>query len=338
MKKVVSILLALAAALMCLVSSASAAEEVRVTIWDGNSALKKGKVYTITENTAVTRSVIVPASTTIIVKNGAALTISAEYTFTLKGNLKINPQGKVRLYGTLKSAAGSAINLYGSLNTATGSVINLCGTLNIYKDGKITGHGEINPSTFHNIENNGSIGKGVTVNTPPIRTENGITYVGDVLLVNKDYSVPSTYAPGLNYELQQAFNRMKKKAAAEGIDLEIISGYRSYDKQKSVYNYWVSLYGKEEADRISATPGNSEHQTGLAIDINNLEEDFADTPAGKWLAKNAYKYGFILRYPKGKESITGYAYEPWHFRYVGTELAKQIYDSGLTLEEFLGVA
>ena len=336
MKKVVSILLALAMALTCLCGSAFAAKEGKVTIWDGVFPLQKGKIYIINQNTVLSRDVVIPVSSTLIIKNNATLKIPAEHSVTVKGTLKINPKGRIWLFGTLNGTEKSAINVYGSINTAKGTEINICGKLNVYKSGKIVGHGEINPSTFLGITNGGKIS--VDINKPKPREVNGITYVGEVQLVNKEYSVPSTYAPGLNSELEAAFNKMKKAAAADGIDLKIISGFRSYDKQKSVHDYWVSLYGEKAANMISATPGNSEHQTGLAIDINDLVESFADTPAGRWLAKNAVDYGFILRYPKEKSDITGYSYEPWHFRYVGTELAKMIDDSGLTLEEFLGVA
>ena len=100
----------------------------------------------------------------------------------------------------------------------------------------------------------------------------------------------------------------------------------------------MNLYGKEQAERVSARPGYSEHQLGLAIDVNSCYYDFADTAEAKWLAKNCCKYGFILRYPSyASEKITGYAYEPWHIRYLGKELAKKVFDSGLTLEEYLGI-
>ena len=232
MKKVVSILLALAMALTCLCGSAFAAKEGKVTIWDGVFPLQKGKIYIINQNTVLSRDVVIPVSSTLIIKNNATLKIPAEHSVTVKGTLKINPKGRIWLFGTLSGTEKSAINVYGSINTATGTEINICGKLNVYKSGKIVGHGEINPSTFLGITNGGKI----------------------------------------------------------------------------------------------------------TVDINDLVESFADTPAGRWLAKNAVDYGFILRYPKGKSDITGYSYEPWHFRYVGTELAKMIDDSGLTLEEFLGVA
>ena len=157
-------------------------------------------------------------------------------------------------------------------------------------------------------------------------------------LVTKRHWVDGNYAPGaLAPELLEAFKRMQGAAAKEGIDLEIISGYRSYELQKSVFAEWTHLDGLEETEGLSARKGQSEHQTGLAIDINELGESFADTEAGRWLAQHAWEYGFILRFPKGQEGITGYTFEPWHYRYVGLEHSKYFGpNSSLTLEEYLG--
>ena len=118
-------------------------------------------------------------------------------------------------------------------------------------------------------------------------------------------------------------------------ELYISSGFRSYTLQKSLYERYCARDGKAAADRYSARPGNSEHQTGYAIDLNTITYSFANTTEGKWIAANCYKYGFILRYPKEKEDVTGIVYEPWHWRYVGVEYAKKIKDSGLCLEEYL---
>ena len=117
----------------------------------------------------------------------------------------------------------------------------------------------------------------------------------------------------------------------------MISGYRSYDYQAQLYNGYVARDGKEAADRYSAQPGKSEHQTGLAFDVGSIDNNYGETAAGRWLAAHCADYGFILRYPPGKEHITGYMYEPWHIRYVGASTARAIMSSGLTLEEYLGV-
>ena len=132
---------------------------------------------------------------------------------------------------------------------------------------------------------------------------------------------------------------MQSDAASEGITLNVISGYRSYSNQQGTYQYWVSQYGRSKADTVSARPGHSEHQSGLAADINDLGQGWANTTEGKWLNNNCYKYGFIIRYPKGKEGITGYIFEPWHIRYVGNDLASKLYNGGdwITLEEYFGI-
>lgn len=169
--------------------------------------------------------------------------------------------------------------------------------------------------------------------------QNGATYIDGVLIANKTYSLPSTYGNGLTKETEIAFNQMKEQARKDGINLTVVSGFRSYASQKSIYNNYVSRDGREKADRYSARAGHSEHQTGLALDINSLSTDFEYTKEGKWLSAHASEFGFILRYPKNKESITGYMYEPWHFRYVRIDLAKKLYNNGdwMTLEEYFGI-
>jgi D-alanyl-D-alanine carboxypeptidase len=135
-------------------------------------------------------------------------------------------------------------------------------------------------------------------------------------------------------------------AAAEkdGINLMVSSAFRSYSYQEGLYDHYVSQQGKAVADTQSARPGHSEHQTGLAIDVEptsrqcEVEECFGTLAEGKWVAKNAYKYGFVVRYPEGKQNITGYIYEPWHIRYVGKTLAVHLHEAGdPTLEEFFQI-
>lgn len=168
--------------------------------------------------------------------------------------------------------------------------------------------------------------------------EDGFTYVNGVLIVNKTYSIPSDYYPGgLLPNCAASFNEMQLAAADEGLDIYISSGFRSYSSQSSIYSRYCARDGAAAADRYSARPGHSEHQTGLAIDLNSIEYSFADTAEGKWIAQNCWKYGFILRYPEGKEAQTGYRYEPWHIRYVGVNTATAVYNSGLCLEEYLGI-
>ncbi|MBP5378322.1 MAG: D-alanyl-D-alanine carboxypeptidase family protein [Ruminococcus sp.] len=172
-----------------------------------------------------------------------------------------------------------------------------------------------------------------------VMTRNGATYVDGILVVNKSYSVPKEFnaGGGLNANALTMFNKLSEEAALHGLNIVCSSGYRSYENQEKIYNNYVATDGMLKADTYSARPGHSEHQTGLAIDVNSISPDFADTPECAWLEKNAHKYGFIIRYPKGKEAITGFQYEPWHIRFLGVETATAVYNSGLCLEEYLVV-
>ena len=138
-----------------------------------------------------------------------------------------------------------------------------------------------------------------------------------------------------------ALNELLTDAKTAGYNLQIISSYRSFSTQSITYNGYVARDGQAKADTYSARPGHSEHQTGLAVDLGsgtcNLEICFGDSPAGKWLAANAWNYGFVIRYQKDKTAITGYQYEPWHIRFVGKELASEIKTKDITLEEFFGL-
>ena len=125
----------------------------------------------------------------------------------------------------------------------------------------------------------------------------------------------------LDKDLMTAFRKMQADATAKGLNIYIASGYRSYDYQVSLYNRYVANDGKTAADTYSSRPGNSEHQTGLCFDLNSIEDSFQYTNEGKWINDNCYKYGFCIRFPKGKDAYTGYQYESWHLRYVGEELA-----------------
>ena len=200
-----------------------------------------------------------------------------------------------------------------------------------------------NNSSNNNSQNNSSSHK--------IEVIDGVTYIDNILIVNKTYSLPQNYKPDnangdncnecLTPYTLRAFGAMKSAAEATGtgLNLYISSGYRSYNNQQTIYNNYVNNDGQAAADTYSARPGHSEHQTGFAFDLNSIDDSFANTPEGKWVADNCYKHGLIIRYPKGKEHITGYKYEPWHLRYVGVELAEKLYNNGdwITLEEYFGI-
>lgn len=182
------------------------------------------------------------------------------------------------------------------------------------------------------------------------------------VLVNKQRKLPENYTPTdlvfpnvpyllpkksekrkLRKEAAAALEALFAAAKADGVSLAGVSAYRSHTYQKALFNRYVQKDGVEKARTYSAVPGTSEHETGLAIDVSGIDGKcaatscFADTKEAKWLAEHAQEYGFIIRYPEGKEAITGYMYEPWHLRYVGTEIAKEIKAQGITLEEYLGV-
>lgn len=183
--------------------------------------------------------------------------------------------------------------------------------------------------------------EGAALNTPYMK--NGI------LLLNKQHWVNANYAPlpaadnkwSLQAEAWSAWKAMEGDAKALGLTLRFVSGYRTYEYQDWLFNDYYSR-DPAGANRYSARAGQSEHQSGLALDMDNgigktgLTEAFADTAEGQWLWANAYKYGWILRYPKGKEHITGYIFEPWHYRYVGKAVAADFGPNNtLTLEEYL---
>jgi len=202
-----------------------------------------------------------------------------------------------------------------------------------------------NPAVFAEVKitvnNPGASTSAPGGTTAPHRSDieviNGVTYVQGILIANKTYPLPSTYNPGLDSVALAAFNEMAAAAKQDGLSLAIVSGFRSYDTQNTLYNNYCARDGKAAADRFSARPGHSEHQTGLGMDINWAGDSFRNTPEAKWLAENCWKYGFIIRYPEGKEAITGYKYEPWHVRYLGKDWSKKVFDSGLTLEEYLNI-
>jgi zinc D-Ala-D-Ala carboxypeptidase len=182
-------------------------------------------------------------------------------------------------------------------------------------------------------------------------------------LVNKEFALPDGYTPSdlvrpkvafsfgdqdieksyLRNEAAVALELMFSDAVKNGLHLFAVSGYRSYDRQKVVFDAEVNKVGYEKAVQAVAVPGNSEHQTGLSMDISSksahfgLTEQFGETVEGKWLANHAHRFGFVQRYPKGKEGITGYQYESWHYRYVGVKVATEIFENQLTLEEYFNI-
>ncbi len=210
----------------------------------------------------------------------------------------------------------------------------------------------------------GHIEKGLLAGTTYIDSDGKVIVKNPddlLVLVNKYRNLPADYKPKdlvipnvrfafqgmdekkyMRKEAAKALEELFKAAEEEGIYLYAVSGFRSYGRQKFLFEYRAARNGFEEANKLTAYPGQSEHQTGLAMDVNckaygtNLKESFSQTPEGIWIKNNAHRFGFILRYPKGAEHITGYSYEPWHIRYVGKQVANEIYERGITFEEYMG--
>ena len=175
---------------------------------------------------------------------------------------------------------------------------------------------------------------------------------GNVFLVNRQNAVSKYFAPvvrkvigpGMSQSMREdaaaALEEMFAAAKADGINLSIVSGYRSYSKQSTIYSRKKASQGQEAADRVSARPGTSEHQLGLAMDVarkgsSQLNTKFGTTAEGQWVAENAHRFGFIIRYLENYEDVTGYMYEPWHVRYVGVEHAEKLYECGLPMEMYM---
>ena len=196
-----------------------------------------------------------------------------------------------------------------------------------------------------------------------VEAEDGLLEVtnelSNLVLVNKARKLPDGYEPpDLTYpivplhgaskdktlmrkEAAKALEKLFEAAKADRIVLTPVSAYRSFDRQQSLYNFYIQSHGEEWTKAYSAFPGTSEHQTGLSIDVsspnfgNKLEKEFGETKEGTWLADHAHEYGFIIRYPEDKIDKTEYNYEPWHIRYVGTKHATYLYENDLVLEEVM---
>lgn len=183
----------------------------------------------------------------------------------------------------------------------------------------------------------------------------GSYYIDGYLIANKTYKLADGFVPSdtysnavgitstcntcINNTAYSAWKDLKAEADKLGLNIWIQSGYRPYSVQVSVYNRYVNRDGKQEADTYSSRPGHSEHQTGLSFDLNSITDAFTNTKEGKWINDNCYKYGFVIRFPKDKDEYTGYMYESWHLRYVGTDLATKLYNDGdwISMEEYFGV-
>lgn len=274
---------------------------------------------TISENTTVS------AGETLSVKKGETLYINDGAELTVDGTIECADGGAIKIQSGGNLLLNGKIALEGNME--------LGGFLGIREQGEINGSGTLRVlDSFDDINCEGTCKAKIA--PPALKNIDGCTYIGGVLIANKKYSLPETYGDGLTDDTYNALLEMRKDS---GFPMEILSGFRSYADQVVIFQNWCDISGYEEAIRFSSAPGHSEHQTGLTMDITDTGDDYGETDEGKWLGENCYKYGFIIRYPEGMEHITGYIYEPWHVRYLGKSTAKLVHDSGLTLEEFLGV-
>ena len=306
-------------------------QEIEIIYLDDNSEEKE---YTFTINIVDTEKPTITFDKELITTVGNEINllkgVSAKDNYTkdikvsVDGDYDFNKVGEYKIYYTTKDSSSNETKEEATL---------------IVKEKNNDSNSEKPPVTSNN-DNEFTTSKGFKG-----YTKNGITYINGVLVANKTYSLPQSYGPGLTKETQSAINSMATAAATDGINVYCQSGFRSFETQQRLYNNYSSRDGAKAADIYSARPGHSEHQSGLACDLCSkdnsacINSDFDNSNEAKWLSNNAYKFGLILRYPKGKTNETGYKFESWHYRYVGTELATKLYNNGdwITLEDYFGI-
>lgn len=300
----------------------------------------------------------VPDSSDVSFENSKPSSLPVNNTVVENGETRTVASGE-----TLEIAEGESLEVEGELIVESGAVLNVLNGGELFVESNVKLEGDIVLSEggkltmTHDtakIEGAGSVvvkkdfeqvncERGfINVHiAPPERVvgEDGATYVGGIVIANKAITLPPEYGSDLSLdevypEVSAALDEMNAASEHQYVNK---SGYRSYYDQQAIFQNYCDMYGYDEADTFSSQAGHSEHQTGLTMDLDAFEESYGDTPEGIWLADNCWKYGFIIRYPKGKEDITGYTYEPWHVRYLGKSTAKLVFYSGLTLEEFLDV-
>lgn len=329
----------------------------KVTNLDFINDVRNGEIVSVSES--IPTSSLGKKSVSIIVKNNFGKKFNFDFNFYVIDDIKPIISG----VKDLEITSGNSIDLLDGISVSDNSGESLDISIEGEYDFNTPGEYEIfyvskdSSNNITRVKANLFVKKKATFNSNGVRdnmanrtfttskgfkaeVKDGVLYVDNILIANKSYYLPSNYGNGLTDETKEAFNVMKNDAKELGLNIYISSGFRSYSTQKSLYNRYVSNAGKTEADTYSARAGHSEHQTGLAFDVNDISQAFANTKEGIWLAENAYKYGFILRYPKDKSDETGYIYEPWHFRYVGTEIASKLYNNGewITLEDYFGIS
>lgn len=309
-------------------------EEIRITFYKPETAPE-------TEETPLPAPVI-QGPETITINAGESLDLASKFTATDHSGKAL----EIGFVGTYDPAKAGTYSLTAEAVDKEGRKSTFSFTLTVK---------EIPPVTTQKTDTNTSPGShptnGVlpdgeypTKNGKTVVVKNGLATVDGILIANKSYALPKTYTSSyLTPEAEQAYYRLRDGANAAGFSLPIKSAYRSWNDQNYIFNGYVQRDGLEKALTYSARPGHSEHQTGLAMDLLTASTEESKTAAFKptldWLKDNAHHYGFCLRYPEGKSHITGYIYEPWHYRYVGQTLATELYNGGnwITLEEYFGI-
>lgn len=270
----------------------------------------------------------------ITVEYGSAMRVECGEVLELDADVTVESGASIVVCDGAELWVGRNINLDGDIKLQGSGKLVM-----VYEDSYIGGSGDINvENDFDQIDcGNGTIKAHIVPPAPVVK--NGATYVGGIVIANKAITLPPEFGSHLAYDSAEpeVWDALEKMNMEAGHRYVVVSGYRDYWSQQAIFQRYVDRDGYEEAVTYSAKQGHSEHQTGYTMDLDSLDESYGQTPEGKWLAENCWKYGFIIRYPKGKEDITGYTYEPWHVRWVGTSTAKMIYDSGLCLEEFFNV-
>lgn len=277
-----------------------------------------------------------------VIVEGETRTLSGGKTFFVYSGEMLDVEGTLVIESgsTLKVQEGAELRISGDVQLEGKIALSAGGKLSMVSDkARIDGGGSVAVcDNFEQIDCERGVVKAHIA--PPERVvKNGVTTVGGVVIANKAISLPPEFGSHLSLdsvepEVYAALQEMCTEAGHQYVNR---SGFRSYWNQLATFQSNVELFGFERADVLSARAGHSEHQTGLTMDLDSFDQDYGTTVYGKWLAENCWRYGFIVRYPKGKEQITGYEYEPWHVRYLGKSTAKLVFDSGLTLEEFLNV-
>lgn len=276
---------------------------------------------------------VVSSGESKVISQGEEIRIQRGNALDIQGTLRVENGGKITVENGGVLRVSGDVELSGDIELLGGRLVMSDSGAYIQGGGNV-----IVTEDFDSIDC--EVGTIKAHITPPARKViDGVTTVGGIVIANKSIKLPPEFGSHLSLDevepgVYSALAEMNEYSDHQYLNR---SGYRSYWDQKAIFQNYCDMYGYEEANTFSSQAGHSEHQTGLTMDLDAFEESYGTTPEGIWLAENCYKFGFIIRYPKGKEHITGYTYEPWHVRYIGKSTAKLVYDSGLSLEEFFNV-